>query len=60
MSAVLPLPERIRVHNNLFGQAAEALLRWQETMNESKVCLTPLRLRDLMDIIDTAKNPEPS
>jgi hypothetical protein len=62
MSAVLPMSQRLEVHNNLFGQAAEALLSWQFVMNESKVCLTPHRLRDLMDIIEVAKNvaPEPS
>jgi hypothetical protein len=60
MSAVLPMPQRIAVHSNLFAQAAVALLEWQDRMLESKVCLTPYRLAHLMDIIDTAKNPEPS
>ena len=59
MNAVLPMGQRLDFHNNLFGQAAEALLRWQHVMNESHVCLTPNRLRDLMNVIETAKNPEP-
>jgi hypothetical protein len=59
LKTVIPLAERMRVHNNLFAQAAEALIRWQDQMNESKVCLTPVRLGNLMDIIATARNEEP-
>jgi hypothetical protein len=59
MKTVIPLAERIRVHNSLFEQAAEALLLWQNEMNESKTFLTPDRLDNLMDIIQLAQNREP-
>ena len=55
----MPMPERIKVHNNIFAQAAEALIQWQEQMIESKVCLTPVRLGHLENIIKTAQNREP-
>ena len=59
MRTILPLAERMRIHNALFAEAAEALIQWQDVINESRVCLTPTRLADLKQIIGLARNREP-
>ena len=60
MTTVTPMAERLNECNVLFTEAAQVMLRWQQTMVESHICLTPARYDDLQEIIRIAKNPEPS